>query len=251
MKRNLLVLGLLALSCLALSVGETQAFFGLLNPCNPYSLWNHHNRYVTQITCRPYNAFTPICWGNLVCDGCCPSPCGVASGCLPLNMGAPPWCGNYGMGGMPCMMPGYGPGMGGACGPDGCCASDMSMPPMQMAPPMQMMPPQHAMPMPDVRTAPFSAPMPGTSPYNTPMPGTSPFNAPMPSPAGPGAVGHWPAGSAQAMPWNGVTQASYNPNYYPPAYPGYYPPTSAPMGYYPQPAWPQQQVPYYWYGYGR
>ena len=22
----------------------------------------------------PYNAFTPICWGNLICDGCCPSP---------------------------------------------------------------------------------------------------------------------------------------------------------------------------------
>ncbi|MBM3994359.1 MAG: hypothetical protein FJ303_09440 [Planctomycetes bacterium] len=93
MKRNLLAAGFLSLCWLALFAGESSAFFGLLSPYHPSSLWHRHNRYVTHITCRPYNAFTPICWGNLVCDGCNPSPCGVASGCLPMTFGAPPWAG--------------------------------------------------------------------------------------------------------------------------------------------------------------
>jgi hypothetical protein len=100
MKRKILALGFLSLCSLALVAGESQAFFGLLSPYSPSSLWHRQNRYVTHITCRPYNAFTPICWGNLVCDGCNPSPCGVASGCLPMTMGVPPWAcpgGQYGM----------------------------------------------------------------------------------------------------------------------------------------------------------
>jgi hypothetical protein len=113
MKRNILALGLFSLCCLALFTAESQAFFGLLSP------WHHHNRGVTHITCRPYNAFTPICWGNLVCDGCNPSPCGVASGCLPISMGIPPWAYTYGMG------HGVGYGFGGCCTGDACGASDM------------------------------------------------------------------------------------------------------------------------------
>lgn len=114
MKRNLLAVGVFSACCLALFAGETQAWFGLLSPYHPSSLWHRHNRYVTHITCRPYNAFTPICWGNLICDGCCPNPCGVASGCLPMTMGVPPWaCGPSC--GMPCF--------GGACG--GAAVSDM------------------------------------------------------------------------------------------------------------------------------
>ena len=129
MKRKILALGLLSLCALTVIASDSQAFFGLFNPYSPYSFCNRHNRYVTQITCRPYNAFTPICWGNLVCDGCNPSPCGVASGCLPLQFGAPPWaCGS-----------GCAPYMGG--GHDFSRASDM--------------------PMPDIRTQPsFTPPMP-------------------------------------------------------------------------------------------
>lgn len=75
--------------------------------------WKHH-KYTTQITCRPYNAFTPICWGNLVCDGCCPNPCGVAGGCLPCGMGM--GMGMYGFG-----MGGHGFGMGSfGCPTTGC-----------------------------------------------------------------------------------------------------------------------------------
>ncbi len=229
MKRKILAFGVLSLCAVALIAAETHAFFGLLHPHHPYSLWNHHNRYTTHITCRPYNAFTPICWGNLVCDGCCPSPCGVAGGCLPMNIGAPPWCGNYGMSGMPCAAP----CMGGSCGPDGACASDM--PPQMGMQPYMGMQPQMGMPIPDVRTAPFMPP--------TPMP------------AGPGQVGYRPYANAQPMqmpmpmPWNGVAQANYSPNYYPAPQQGYYP---MPMGYQPQPMWGYpQQIPYYWYGQGR
>src|SRR5438552_136077 len=65
-------LGLLSLVALLTSVGDASAWgvFG----------WRPHC-FETHITCRPYNAFTPICWGNLICDGCCPNPCAAASGC--------------------------------------------------------------------------------------------------------------------------------------------------------------------------
>src|SRR2546423_62662 len=115
MKRKILALGLFSLCCLALFTGESRAFFGLLSPYHPSSLWHRHNRYVTHITCRPYNAFTPICWGNLVCDGACPSPCGVMGGSLPMTFGAPPFP-SLGCCNMPCMGP--------ACGPDYSHASD-------------------------------------------------------------------------------------------------------------------------------
>src|SRR5262249_21364963 len=37
--------------------------------------------YSTFICCRPYNAFSPVCYGSICCDGCCPlqtctPPCG-------------------------------------------------------------------------------------------------------------------------------------------------------------------------------
>src|SRR5207249_4702540 len=93
MKRNLLIAGLIGLCCLTMFAGETLSY-GLLPPYHPYSLWNKHNRYVTQITVRPYNAFTPIAWGNLVCDGCVPNPCGVSMGQLPMAFGVPPFAAN-------------------------------------------------------------------------------------------------------------------------------------------------------------
>ena len=74
MKR--ILVGLMTLTALGLSVTSASAFF-----------WkkNCHGCCETHICCRPYNAFTPICWGNLVCDGCCPSPCATAAGCLPFQ----------------------------------------------------------------------------------------------------------------------------------------------------------------------
>lgn len=179
MKRKLLALSLFSLCSLAVFAGESQAFFGLFSPYHP---WHPHNRYVTHITCRPYNAFTPICWGNLVCDGCNPSPCGVASGCLPLTMGAPPWAGSCG------------PMMGGACGPNGCMASDM---PVYQPAPMPAINNQQQQP--------FKAPMPNPLPMGPnstmfPYSGVSQANFnPMPYP-------------------NYYQPNYYQPNYYQPTY---------------------------------
>ncbi len=229
MKRKILALSLFSLCCAGLFVAPARA--GIFSP------WCCHNRYTTQITCRPYNAFTPICWGNLVCDGCCPSPCGVASGCLPMNMGIPPWACNYGGQGGPSM---GAPCGGGACGADGCCASDMM--PMQMPPQMQMMPqmqmPMQMMPqmqMPDIRTQPFMPPMPMQMPPQ------------MQQPPGPNlTMGYLPM-------QNGIAQANYYQNYQPSSYPSYYPNYAmpAPTGYYPTPSWPASAIPYYWYGSSR
>ncbi len=187
MKRKILALGLFSLCTLAFFTGESQAWFnGPFSPYNPCSFWNRHNRYVTQITCRPYNAFTPICWGNLVCDGCCPNPCAAASGCMPMQMGVPPFpapgcCGPF------CGGP---PAFGGG-GPQGYMASDM---PLMQPPPM---PGPGPGPMPDIRN--------------------QPWTPPMPMPQGP------PAGPNMTMyPPNGITQANYP--MYQPYYPNYYAP---------------------------
>ncbi len=90
MNRNLWVLGLLSLVGVSMSASDASAFL----------LRHHfrHHRFVTQITCRPYNAFTPICWGNLVCDGCTPNPCAVAGGCMPMGCG-PTGCAPWNNGG--------------------------------------------------------------------------------------------------------------------------------------------------------
>ena len=187
MKRKILAVGLLSLCCLGLITSESQAFFGVFDPCNPYSLWNCRHRYTTQITCRPYNAFTPICWGNLVCDGCVPNPCGCAAGCLPMTMGVPPWA-----------CPGGGCGMGGCGMGGGCCASDMG--PMMAGPPMMSGPSPYPMPMPDNR-------------------GPGGFQGPMPMPVGPNTT-------MMYLPNPGVAQANYQPAYYPMPYPNYYMPTN-------------------------
>ncbi len=219
MKRKILAMGLFGLCALAFFTGEAKAFFGMFSPHSP---WHRHNRYVTQITCRPYNAFTPICWGNLVCDGACPSPCGVASGQMPLMMGAPPWA----CPGSECC-PGYG-----GCGPEGAMASDMAM----MPPPMHGMP-THGAP---IHGPMYGAPMPG--PYGPPMP--APGSAPAPSPfIGPPPMPLPPGPGMTMYPYGGVAQA----NYYPmpqPYYPNYAMPT-----YNPYMGWPMAQpAPYYWYG---
>jgi hypothetical protein len=42
--------------------------------------------YKFSICCRPYNAFSPICCGNLCCDGCCGCCCQPPCGCS-LHLG--------------------------------------------------------------------------------------------------------------------------------------------------------------------
>jgi hypothetical protein len=34
-----------------------------------------------HICCKQYNAFTPVCFGNVNCIGCCPPSCGMPGGC--------------------------------------------------------------------------------------------------------------------------------------------------------------------------
>lgn len=56
--------------------------------------WGSH-KYVMRVSCRPYNAFTPFCWGSLNCVGCCPTPCCAPSCGMPspcMGYYPPPWC---------------------------------------------------------------------------------------------------------------------------------------------------------------
>ncbi|MFO0964469.1 MAG: hypothetical protein U0793_02615 [Gemmataceae bacterium] len=102
MKKKLLALGALSVAVIALCVSDASAFWfhrclGCRGCCN---------RYQSVIVCRPYNAFTPICYGNITCDGCCPSPC-CAPAALPSLQ---PWCGaGYSPCGDPCGAPVMGP----------------------------------------------------------------------------------------------------------------------------------------------
>lgn len=88
MKNKLLIVGILSLLGMALSAADVQAG----------NLGHWRNRFSTRITCRPYNAFTPFCYGNLVCDGCCAIPSCNAGGCF-TGMGPPagPACSALGM----------------------------------------------------------------------------------------------------------------------------------------------------------
>lgn len=79
MKLKLFALTALSLAGLALSAAPASAWW----------LQRHNgiNRYSTVVVCRPYNAFTPVCRGSLVCDGCCPFSCpNIAPGacCSPV-----------------------------------------------------------------------------------------------------------------------------------------------------------------------
>lgn len=57
------IAGLLSVVALGLVAEQAMALF-----------WKHccGRRHGTYICCRPYNAFSPVCFGNLYCDGCCP-----------------------------------------------------------------------------------------------------------------------------------------------------------------------------------
>ena len=82
MKLKLYALTALSLAGLAMSATPASAWF----------LCRNHgcNRFSTVIVCRPYNAFTPVCSGSLVCDGCCPFSCPQ----LPSGASCSPMLGN-------------------------------------------------------------------------------------------------------------------------------------------------------------
>lgn len=54
--------------------------------------------YDFSICCKQYNAFTPICFGKMSCNGCCPSPEAYGAG-GGMGNGMPPFGAAYGNGG--------------------------------------------------------------------------------------------------------------------------------------------------------
>ena len=100
MKFTRWAVGLWSLTALLMLAGNADAW--LFNHCGGcHGCHSHcHHCYETHICCRAYNAFTPICWGNLYCDGCCPNMGGGGggccasmgwSGCAPGSLCAAPW----------------------------------------------------------------------------------------------------------------------------------------------------------------
>jgi hypothetical protein len=195
-------LGLLSLAVLLTSVSNASAWWKPFSHCGSCCHLRHHC-FETHITCRPYNAFTPICWGNLTCDGCCPNPCAVASGCMTPSFGgcAP---------GMDCA------GFQGGCTPGGFCGYPGGMLPGYAGAPFQGYPVQgYPGAMQSLPGAPLPQAMPTLAPnYNVPPPAnqTTQYGNP-------------------AM-YYGVQPASYYPGYYygyPTAYYPSYP--AMPYGY--------------------
>jgi hypothetical protein len=75
--KKLLVLGLVSLTVLG---GLPQ-----LALAGPFCWRCRCSKYSTYICIRPYNAFSPVCYGNIMADGCCPLMMGGGqfSGCCP------------------------------------------------------------------------------------------------------------------------------------------------------------------------
>lgn len=114
MKLKLFVLTALSLAGVALSAAPASAGWLCRHFC--------HNRCSMTVVCRPYNAFTPVCCGSLVCDGCCPISCSN------LGNGA-------------CCSPGLGNPLLAMChDPAGINAVARQMQPMMMQAPMMAMP---------------------------------------------------------------------------------------------------------------
>jgi hypothetical protein len=63
MRMKRMVVGLLSLAVVGLTAQPSFAW--LLSRCCGC-------KYTTYICCRPYNAFTPVCFGNITGLGCCP-----------------------------------------------------------------------------------------------------------------------------------------------------------------------------------
>ncbi len=77
--KKLLTASVLSIATLALVAGQAPAW-SLLHHC--------HCCYQYCICCRPYNAFSPVCFGNVNCIGCCPTGNNFGPGCGPMGCGA-------------------------------------------------------------------------------------------------------------------------------------------------------------------
>ncbi len=109
MKLKTYLLTALSLACLGLSARPASAWWLGLHRCGC-------NRYSTIVVCRPYNAFTPVCAGSMVCDGCCPfscPSCGPGACCSPV-LGNPMLSMAYDPAGISGFAGGYAPGYGAA-----------------------------------------------------------------------------------------------------------------------------------------
>lgn len=153
--------------------------------------------YKYSVCCKPYNAFSPICYGKLYCDGCCPAP--------------PPPCAPQG----PCCT-------AGGCG---CDASTLgSLPPSTVPGNLG-----------GVNVVPNGTTGPTGPIYMAPAPTPVDNSKPLPSAVdGSGAPSAqvYPDPMYYGMMQQAAYQAAYygNPGYYPAYYPGYY---GAYPGYYP------------------
>ncbi|HYV39182.1 MAG TPA: hypothetical protein VE988_26075 [Gemmataceae bacterium] len=96
--KKLLLLGALSIAAVATTAFDANAWF--LACCRN----NCCNKCTTTLSCRPYNAFSPCCFGNICCDGC--MPINMGGGCCQQQR-APS-----------CFNGSYGPG---CCTNNGCC----------------------------------------------------------------------------------------------------------------------------------
>src|SRR5262249_25806429 len=107
--KKLFAAGFLSLAMLGMANAPASAWF---NCCHP---WRCCGKCVQTICCRPYNAFTPVCFGTICCTGCCP-----LATCCPMPLTGP----MDSIPGPSCAFPGDGPGCfgpscgGPSCGPD-------------------------------------------------------------------------------------------------------------------------------------
>jgi hypothetical protein len=170
--KRLFTLALLSLSAASLTTGHASAW-----PCWFDKCCNKKN--CATLCIKPYNAFSPVCFGSICCDGC--FPLSVHGG----HRGSP-----YGA---------YGPY--GACGPQGMCGpmwGDGGLDGCDSCAVSQL-------------------PAPDTALTGTPqvLPGTNPPNSPPPAPATV-PTGTVPTSQAwpNVLPY-GMIQAGYQPAYYP------------------------------------
>jgi len=133
--KKFIALAVLSVAGLGMSVGQASAW------------WFYHyccNKCCTTICLQPYNAFSPVCCGNLACNGCCPM--NITQGC-----GAPNWGYNSG-------------GWGGSCGAtgyDGCVDGSCSVGQLPILDATQQKTPAPATSAPTTTPAPaFQGPMP-------------------------------------------------------------------------------------------
>jgi hypothetical protein len=206
MKRKLWFAGILGCTLFGVAAQQSWAFFGCHSCCGC-------NKYSTYICCRPYNAFTPVCFGAICCQGCCP-----------LQTCAPPSCGYS-----PCCAPpafcpgcmagsGYPPMAGGGWpAPMYAAAPYMASPEPPMIPPPSPPPPGYGYPPPPAHG--YGYP-PGPGPgYAPPAPAPAPgYTPPAPTPI-PHQTGYGPA--------NG-----YYPGFWPNYPVGYWTNMYAPQGYW-------------------